>query len=82
MAHKQENQYKVAEITLTSSGQYRLIWTGTHPDQGGLTYRMGSIGFTTLGGLAGNLVHFLGRDEEKFKELIAAKEEEENVKGS
>jgi len=69
-----ENIYKVAEIAMTPSGEYKLIWIGTHADQGGPSWRNGSIGFENLKGLAHGVEHFLGRDEEEFKKKIAERE--------
>lgn len=40
--------YKFIEVSTNTDGDFLIQWAGTHPDQGGLTFRKGSIIFSDL----------------------------------
>jgi hypothetical protein len=48
---KSKPRFKVAEIALDEDGVYHIKWLGNHGDQGGITYRWGSVGITGLDGV-------------------------------
>lgn len=74
--------FKVVEIALDSSGTFYVNWAGAHPEQGGLVYKWGGIGFrqsvdsaTTFGTELGKFVgEIVDKNKVEWAEKIKEKE--------
>lgn len=63
-------RYKIGEIALDENGVYWFNYVGTHPDQGGLSFRWGSIGLQSPKDLGQAVTAALTLDEDTHKAKI------------
>lgn len=65
-----KKRYKVAEVAVDEDGTYWLMYLGTQPEQGGLGFGWGTMGFDGPGALSVTLKQILKLDREEHTRLI------------
>lgn len=68
--NRDAKRFKIAEIALGEDGTYWFNFVGTHPDQGGLSFRWGSIGLANPKDLGQAIAAALTLDEPTHKAKI------------
>lgn len=70
---KQPKMFEVGRVAIDEDGVWWFIYVGQHPDQGGISYRWGSIGLAdpiSLGNAVGGAMKM---EEDEYKRRIKEK---------
>lgn len=68
-----KSRFKVAEIAIDEDGVLWLYYGGQHPDQGGLSYRWGSVGLHSAKDLGSYVQRTIERELPEYLEQIKKK---------
>lgn len=74
MTDNRQMKYKIAEVCISADGKtFWVSYCGMYPDQGGDTFRWGSIGCSDLEGALALLKHGLEKDLTLIQQRVKEK---------
>lgn len=68
------NSYTIAKVELDTKGVFWVTYLGDIPEQGGITYGTGRIGFHSLKDAVNFLEHTITKHVKEYQELIRVKD--------
>jgi hypothetical protein len=72
----QPNNYKIGDICRDTDGNYRVYWYGEHVEQGGSTFKRGSLGSNDIEELLKVVGSNIQRCEDIYDDYIKEREDE------